>query len=224
MISIKDVKNDSEVKALINVVKIQIEALGFTEHSKRHSSIVSKWASEILMKLEMPEREQNLAEIAGYLHDIGNSVSRVEHAQSGAIMAYNILTRMGMSYEDAAEIMMAIGNHDEQTGIPVSNVSAALIIADKADVHKSRVNINVRNVSLGKDINIHDRVNLAAESSFVTVDNASKLISIEIKIDPTICEIMDYFEIYHARMQLSRRAAALLGCKFALVINDNKLM
>ena len=172
MLSVKDIKNDTEVCSIMAVSERQIEALGFTEHSVRHSSIVSKWSGEILRKMGCDEREIRLAEIAGYLHDIGNAVNRVDHAQSGALISYNILTRMGMDYETSAEIMMAIGNHDEQFGIPVSKVSAALIIADKADVHRSRVRKSIRAVSL-KEANIHDRVNLAAESSHLEVDNDS---------------------------------------------------
>ena len=219
MINVKAVKSDAEVVAIMKVAETQIEMLGYTEHSTRHSSIVSKWAGDILRKTGADERDINLAEIAGYLHDVGNSVSRVDHAQSGAILAYKILTRMGMDYLSASEIMMAIGNHDETSGVPVSKISAALIIADKADVHKSRV----RNVGDRAD-NIHDRVNLAAESSFVSVDEREKQISIEIRINTEVCEIMDYFEIYHKRMQLCRRAANFLGYKFGLKINENTLV
>ena len=219
MINVKTVKNDEEVVAIMKVAETQIEMLGYTEHSTRHSSIVSKWAGDILRKTGASERDVNLAEIAGYLHDIGNSISRVDHAQSGAILAYSILTRMGLDYLSASEVMMAIGNHDETSGVPVSKISAALIIADKADVHKSRV----RNIGLRAE-NIHDRVNLAAESSFVSVNNDEKHISIEIKINTEICKIMDYFEIYHKRMQLCRRAANFLGYKFGLKINENTLV
>jgi metal-dependent HD superfamily phosphatase/phosphodiesterase len=221
MIGIKDVKNDSEVRAIMQIAETQIEALGFTEHSTRHSSIVSKWAGDILRKIGASEREVNLAEIAGYLHDLGNSISRYEHAQSGALLAYNILTRMGMDYLSASEVMMAIGNHDEENGVPVSKISAALIIADKADVHKSRVRKEV--VRVGAD-SIHDRVNLAAESSFVTVNNDDKSISIEIVINNEMCEVLDYFEIYHKRIQLCRRASNFLGYKFGLKINGNTLI
>ena len=223
MLSVKDIKNDTEVCSIMAVSERQIEALGFTEHSVRHSSIVSKWSGEILRKMGCDEREIRLAEIAGYLHDIGNAVNRVDHAQSGALMSYNILTRMGMDYETSAEIMMAIGNHDEQFGIPVSKVSAALIIADKADVHRSRVRKSIRAVSL-KEANIHDRVNLAAESSHLEVDNDLKTITLNISIDTEICSVMDYFEIYFNRMQMCRRAAEYLEMVFSLVINGVKLL
>lgn len=220
-ITVKDVKNDVEVLSIMKVAEMQIESLGFTEHSSRHSSIVSKCAGDILRKIGASERDIILAEIAGYLHDIGNSINRADHAQSGALLAYQILTRMGMDYLSASEIMMAIGNHDEVSGVPVSNISAALIIADKADVHKSRVKPN----SLRRDEdNIHDRVNLAAESSYVRVDNDKKSISIVIEINTEKCEVLDYFEIYHKRMQMCRRAANFLGYVFGLIINDNVLI
>ena len=201
----------------------QIEALGFTEHSVRHSGIVSKWAGEILDSIGAEQRRVELAQIAGYLHDIGNSVNREDHAQSGALLAYNILTRMGMPYKEAAEIMMAIGNHDEQQGLPVSDITAALIIADKADVHKSRVRTNITRMSMG-NLNIHDRVNLAAEKSFVHVDEKTNEIILNITINTDLCPVMDYFEIYFKRMQLCRRAAAFLGKTFALVINGVRLL
>ncbi len=220
MLNIKTVKSDPEVIAIMKVAESQIESLGYTEHSTRHSSIVSKWAGDILRKIGASEKDICLAEIAGYLHDIGNSVSRVDHAQSGAILAYNILTRLGLDYLSASEVMMAIGNHDEESGVPVSMASAALIIADKADVHKSRVRHPARR---GPD-NIHDRVNLAAENSYVEVDEENKRICIVIKINTEMCEVMDYFEIYHRRMQLCRRAANFLGYQFGLVINDNVLV
>jgi hypothetical protein len=222
MLDIKQIKNDKEVVAIMDISEQQIEALGFTEHSVRHSSIVSKWSGEILRQIGMKEREIRLAEIAGYLHDIGNAVSRVDHAMSGALLSYKILTRMGMEYYDAADIMMAIGNHDEQTGLPVSHISAALIIADKADVHKSRVRKNI--VAPPLEQNIHDRVNLAAESSHIIIDEESKEIRLEIVIDTTKSSVMDYFEIYFNRMQLCRRAAEFLGRHFSLVINSVKLI
>lgn len=221
MIELSAVKNDEEVEVIMTMSERQIEALGFTEHSKRHSSIVSKWSGELLAGLGKPKERVRLAEIAGYLHDIGNCVNRKDHAQSGAILAYHILTRLGMDYESAAEVMMAIGNHDEQYGLPVSDISAALILADKADVHKSRVKNNITNASLA---NIHDRVNLAAERSYLTVERKKATITLHIEIDTEICPVMDYFEIYFNRMQLCRRAAAFLQCKFSLVINGTTLL
>lgn len=223
MITIYDIKNDEEVKAIMYTSEKQIEALGFTEHSVRHSSIVSKWAGDVLRGIGASQERVTLAEIAGYLHDMGNSVNRFNHAQTGALIAYNVLTRLGMSYKDAAEIMMAIGNHDETEGLPVSDITAALILADKADVHKSRVRKNLTNVSM-ENINIHDRVNLAAERSVLSVDEEKREIVLSITIDTNKCPVMDYFEIYFKRMQLCRRAADFLERKFVLVINGVRFL
>ena len=220
MISVKEVKKNEEVDAVMKIAQQQIENIGYTEHSVRHASIVSKRAGELLKKTGGKEREIALAEIAGYLHDIGNAINRSEHAQTGALLAYKILTGMGMDYLSAAEIMMAIGNHDEEKGLPVSKISAALIIADKADVHKSRV----KKGKMSRPDDIHDRVNLAAESSFISVDEEKKRIAIEITINTKMCQVMDYFEIYHKRMQLCRRAAAFLGYEFGLIINGNAIV
>ena len=221
MLELAALRRDGEVEAIMEMSEKQIEALGFTEHSRRHAGIVSKWSGELLRSLGKDDARIRLAEIAGYLHDIGNCVNRKDHAQSGAVLAYKILTRLGMPYADAAEIMMAIGNHDEQYGQPVSDVSSALIIADKADVHKSRVKNPINDVIKA---NIHDRVNLAAERSFVKVENGGTVIALHIEIDTAICSVMDYFEIYFGRMQLSRKAAEFLGCKFSLVINNVALL
>ena len=221
MLDLATIRRDGEVEAIMEMSEKQIEALGFTEHSRRHAGIVSKWSGEILRSLGKGEDRIRLAEIAGYLHDMGNCINRKDHAQSGAILSYKILTRLGMSAPDAAEIMMAIGNHDEQYGQPVSDISSALIIADKADVHKSRVKNTVSDVF---QANIHDRVNLAAERSFVRVEEDGKVIALHIEIDTAICSVMDYFEIYFGRMQLSRKAAEFLGCRFSLVINGTVLL
>ena len=223
MIGIQDVKEDAEVKAIMYIAENQIEALGFTEHSVRHSSIVSKWAGEILEAMGGDPQRVEMARIAGYLHDIGNSINRYDHAQSGAILAYKIVTRRGMAFRDAADSMMAIGNHDESKGLPVSDITSALILADKADVHKSRVRTNSTRMSM-ENMNIHDRVNLAAEKSHVYVDKEANEIVLNITIDTKICSVMDYFEIYFARMQLCRRAADFLGSKFVLIINGSRLV
>jgi len=164
-ITVDDIKNSEEVKTFLKIAERQLEVLGFTEHSFRHVSLVSHNAGKILEDLGFGEREVELARIAGFLHDIGNAVNRVDHAQSGALLAYSILTRMGMHHREAAEIMLAIGNHDEGTGTAVSNISAALILADKSDVHRSRV----KNTDFAT-FDIHDRVNYAVESSIIYVD------------------------------------------------------
>lgn len=221
MLSMDTLKRDEEVEAIMQMSERSIEALGYTEHSRRHSGIVSKWSGEILRSLGKSEEMIRLGEIAGYLHDIGNCINRQDHAMSGAVLAYSILTRLGLGHRQASEIMAAIGNHDEQFGLPVSEISAALILADKADVHKSRVKKNIENVLRA---NIHDRVNLAAERSYIVADKEEGTITLFIEIDTSICSVMDYFEIYFARMQLCRRAAQFLGCKFSLVINGSSLI
>ena len=221
MLDMKTLKEDEEVEAIMTMSARSIEALGFTEHSRRHSSIVSKWTGEILKALGMDAETVRLGEIAGYLHDIGNCINRQDHAMSGATIAYRIVTRLGLSYLQAAEIMAAIGNHDEQFGLPISKISAALIIADKADVHKGRVKKHIPDVLRA---NIHDRVNLAAERSYLEANKEKGTITLFIEIDTEICSVMDYFEIYFARMSLCRRAAKFLGCKFSLVINGASLV
>ena len=223
MITVSDVKKDEEVKAIMYMAENQIEALGFTEHSVRHSGIVSKWAGDILRDVGADEHRVELAKIAGYLHDIGNSINRYNHAQSGAILAYKILTRMGMPYMDAAEVMMAIGNHDEREGLPVSDITSALILADKADVHKSRVRANTTRVSM-ENLNIHDRVNLAAEKSLVYVNKEAGEVVLDIVIDTEKCPVMDYFEIFLDRMLLCRKAAEYFGLDFKLTINGTAVL
>ncbi len=220
MVTLKDVKKDEEVKVLIKTSEKQIDALAYTEHSVRHASIVSSWTGQILKETGASAKLVRLGEIAGYLHDIGNSLSRYDHAGSGALLAYSVLKRMGMNYEDAAEIMMAIGNHDEKNGVPVSVLTSALIIADKSDVHKSRV----RDKVLDKDTNIHDRVNLAVNRSYVSVDKENLKIDTVIETDDTICSVADYFEIYHSRMVMCTKAADLLGYKYGLIINGVRLL
>ena len=220
MVTLKQVKADEEVKALMKTTEKQIDALAYTEHSVRHSMIVSTWTAMILKETGASKSLINLGEIAGYLHDIGNSVSRYDHAGSGALLAYDILKRLGMSYADAQEIMMAIGNHDEKNGVPVSVLGSALIIADKSDVHKSRVKDKI----LTKTTNIHDRVNLAVNRSYVSVNNEAKVINTVIETDDKICSVADYFEIYHSRMLMCSKAAELMGYKYGLIINNVKML
>lgn len=220
MLTIKDIKKDAEISAIIKTCEKQIDALAYTEHSVRHSSIVSSWTAMILRETGADENLVNLGEIAGYLHDIGNALSRFNHAQSGALLAYKLLTERGMSYEDAAEIMMAIGNHDEENGVPVSVLTSALIIADKSDVHKSRV----RKKIYKKSMNIHDRVNLAVNRSYITVDKENKTIDTVIETDTKICSVSDYFEIYHKRMFMCKKAAELMGYTYGLIINGLRML
>ncbi len=192
---------------------------GYTEHSHRHISIVSKRAGEILEILGYPERTIELVKIAGYLHDIGNCVNRNDHAHSGAILAYNILKDMGMPVEERTEIMMAIGNHDEQTGTAVSDISAALILADKSDVHRDRVS----NMNLST-FDIHDRVNYAVSNANLKIDKEERKVILELSIDTAICPVLDYFEIFMDRTMMSKYAAKYLKIWFELVINNTKLL
>ena len=219
MLTVQDLKNNDEVKSFLEIAEKQIEVLGYTEHSFRHVSLVSKNAGNMLEQLGYDARETELARIAGYLHDIGNAVNRVDHAHSGAIIAYGILVKLGMDYREAAEIMLAIGNHDEKSGTAVSNISAALIMADKSDVHRSRV----RNTDFAT-FDIHDRVNYAVEKSSIRVVRDTKSAILELDIDTKICPVMDYFEIFLTRMTMNRRAASFLGLNFQLVINGTRLL
>lgn len=219
MVTLQDVIKNQEVEALINGAQKQLDGLGYTEHSHRHISIVSQRAGKILETLGYPERIIELAKIAGYLHDIGNCVNRTEHAHSGAILAYNILKDMEMPVEERTEIMMAIGNHDEQTGTAVSDISAALILADKSDVHRNRVsNKNLSN------FDIHDRVNYAVTNAELNIDSEERKIILELTIDNNICPVLDYFEIFMDRTMMSKYAAKYLNIWFELVINGTKLL
>ena len=192
---------------------------GYTEHSIRHIGIVSQRAGKILQDLGYDDRTVELAKIAGYLHDIGNCVNRVDHAHTGAIIAYNILKDMKMDIRERTEIMMAIGNHDEQTGTAVSEISAALILADKSDVHRNRVcNKNI------STFDIHDRVNYAVTNADLKLDAEKRIITLDLTIDNNICPVLDYFEIFMDRTMMSKYAAKFLKIWFELIINDTKLL
>lgn len=217
-LTLAELKEDTIVQGYIEGGNKHLEAIGYTEHGLRHVGLVSHIASNILEKLEFTQRECELAAIAGYLHDIGNAVNRVSHAQTGAIMASHILERHGMNPEEIAIVIGAIGNHDEADGHPVNSVSAALILADKSDVHRSRV----RNPDLAT-FDIHDRVNYAVEHSFIRVYPMDR-IALEITINTELCPVMDYFEIFMARMLLCRKAATFLKTRFELKINEVKLL
>lgn len=219
MVTLEDVKKNPEVQELVIGAQKQLDALGYTEHSVRHVSIVSNRAGKILETLGYDEHRVELAKIAGYLHDIGNGINRVDHAHTGAILAYNILKDMGMDVKDRTEIMSAIGNHDEQTGTAVSDISAALILADKSDVHRDRV----VNKNLTK-FEIHDRVNYAVTNAELIINNEEKKIILDLAIDNKICPVLDYFEIFMARTMMSKYAAKYLKVWFELVINDTKLL
>lgn len=219
MITLEEVRKNEEVEALIQGAQKQLDGLGYTEHSHRHISIVSKRAGDILEQLGYPERTVELARIAGYLHDIGNCVNRNDHAHSGAIIAYNILKDMGMPVEERTEIMMAIGNHDERTGTAVSEISAALILADKSDVHRNRV--TNKNLST---FDIHDRVNYAVTDAQLVLDEKQRRVMLKLTIDTKLCPVLDYFEIFMDRTMMSKYAAKYLNIWFELVINETKLL
>lgn len=217
-ITYADVVKDETIKTYIQRADETLIALGYTEHSFAHVTKVAKLASEILLTLGYSEREAELASIAGYLHDIGNVINRVDHAQSGAVMAFRILDRMGAEPEDIATIITAIGNHDESTAFPVNSIAAALILADKTDVRYTRV----RNQDFAS-FDIHDRVNYSVKESEVTVEKDSH-IELKLKIETKMCTVMDYFEIFLNRMILCRKAAEKLGVEFRLVINGQRLL
>lgn len=219
MITLEDVKQNKEVQALINAAQKQIDAIGYTEHSNRHITIVSNRCGEILEKLGFDARKVELGKIAGYMHDIGNAINRKDHAHSGAILACDILKEMGMSPEERAEILIAIGNHDEDTGTAVSDISAALILADKSDVHRSRV----RNQNMST-FDIHDRVNYAVTDAQLEIDEKERKITFNLTIDTNICPVLDYFQIFMERTMMSKYAAKYLKVWFELIINDTKLL
>ena len=217
-VTYQDVINDEAVKIYIQKADETLIALGYTEHSFPHVKKVAELAAEILLTLGYGEREAELARIAGYLHDIGNVVNRSEHAQSGAVMAFRILDRMGADPEDIATIITAIGNHDESTAFPVNSVAAALILADKTDVRQSRV----RNQDFAQ-FDIHDRVNYSVKESKVKIIKDSH-IELDIKIETDMCTVMDYFEIFLNRMILCRKAAEKLGLQFWLIVNGQRMI
>lgn len=219
MMTLEDIKNNKEIEELILSSQKQLNALGYTEHSMRHISIVSNRAAKILETLDYPKDRIELAKIAGYMHDIGNCVNRVDHAHSGAILAYQILKEMGMNVQDRTEIMMAIGNHDEQTGTAVSDISAALILADKSDVHRDRV-VNTNMSTFDK----HDKVNYAVTNADFIIDKEQRKVTLDLTIDREICPVLDYFEIFMDRTMMSKYAAKYLNIWFELIINGTKLL
>ena len=214
----EDVLNSEEIRSYIRKADESLIALGYTEHSFAHVTKVAQTSRRILLELGYPERDAELAAIAGYLHDIGNVVNRIDHAQSGAIMAFRILDHMDAAPDDIATIITAIGNHDESTAYPVNHVAAALILADKTDVRASRV----RNQDMST-FDIHDRVNFAVTESSLSIVPGRE-IGLDLSINTEICAVMDYFEIFLARMLLCRKAAEKLGLHFSLTINGQKMM
>ena len=218
-IQYKEIIQNKEIEQYIHMGNEVLGELGYTEHSKKHATVVANRAANILKDLGASKKEIELAKIAGYMHDIGNCVNRHDHAHSGAIMAFQILRDLGMAPEDIAVIVSAIGNHDEATGTAVSAVSAAVILADKTDVRTNRV----RNKDIAS-FDKHDRVNYAVMKAKVTIDQEKKVIHLNIKLDEQICSVLDYFEIFTERMLMCRRASELLGLKFKFTVNQNKVL
>lgn len=219
MISYEQIRKNEDINTYISSADDSLKALGFTEHSSAHVTKVANTAGYILERLGYPEHDIELVKIAAHLHDIGNLVNRIEHSQSGAVMAFRILDNLGFSAKDTATVVTAIGNHDEGTGVAVNAVAAALILGDKSDVRRSRV----RNSDLSK-FDIHDRVNYSVVASDMIMNDDNTEITLMLEIDTAISSVMDYFEIFIGRMVMCRKAAEKLGLKFKLVINGQTLL
>lgn len=217
-VTLANVQEHEGVQTFIALADRHLGELGYTEHGFRHAGLVANIAYNVLQRLEFDERVSELGAVAGYLHDMGNFVSRTMHSQTGAAITYDILRDLGMTYAEIGVIMAAIGNHEEEFGNPVNPVGAALIVADKSDVHRSRVRIKDP-----KLFDIHDRVNHAVEHSFLRVDSAAKTLTLELTIDTELAGVMEYFEIFLSRMIMCRRAGEYLDCEFKIDINGTKL-
>lgn len=218
-IKFSDVRENEEINTYIRQAGLSLAALGFTEHSFAHVGKVADTAGYILETLGCSEREKELAMIAGYIHDIGNMVNRDDHSKIGAVLVFQILNRLGMEPAEVAEIVTAVGNHDEGTGQPVDNMAAAMIIADKADVRRSRV--TKTDTAL---FDIHDRVNYSVERSYLVINEEKTVITLNLQLDTQYCSVMEYFEIFMNRMILCRKAAKQLKMEFRLVINGAQLI
>lgn len=219
MLSYEDIKKDPSIRTYIEAADATLSALGYTEHSFAHVCRVAEEAARILAFLGYDEKTQELMRIAGYLHDIGNLVNRHDHSQSGALLAFSLLTERGFTPEEISPIVSAIGNHDEGSGSPVSPLAAALILADKSDVRRSRVR--------GEDDieeDIHDRVNFSVTDSKLSLDKASAEVRLSLQIDTAISSVLEYFEIFTERMLLCRKAATVLGLRFRLFVNGQALI
>jgi hypothetical protein len=216
-VTLEDVQGNEELSLYIASADRVMEAMGYTEHGFRHANLVAKIAFQVLSRLGFTEREATLASVAGYLHDVGNALARDAHGQTGAVLVYQSL-RDSVHGADLMPVLAAIANHEETEGVAVSPISAGVILADKSDVHRSRVRKSGR-----IEFDVHDRVNHAVERSFLSVDSGARTVSLELTIDTEISQIMEYFEIFLGRMQLCRHAAELLDARFRLVINGAEL-
>ncbi len=219
MITYETIKQNTAIRTYIERADDSLKVLGYTEHSFAHVCKAAETAGELLKTLGFDARTVELAKIAGYMHDIGNLVNRTDHSQSGAVMAFRILDKLGMEADEIASIVSAIGNHDEGTGVPVNPVAAALILADKADVRRSRVR-NMDDVS----IDIHDRVNYSVTAAELVLNDTHTHLTLKLTVDTHYSSVMEYFEIFLERMLLCRKAADHLGLAFKLVINDQPLI
>lgn len=219
MISIQDIKENEQIRTYIRKADETLEAMGYTEHAFAHVSRAAHFAQKVLTELGYPERMCELAWIAGYMHDIGNVVNRIDHAQSGALMAFRLLDKMGMDAEEIAIVCSAIGNHDESTAYPVNPIAAALILADKTDVRRTRV----RNHDMST-FDIHDRVNYAVEKARTELSEDKKMVILSLEIDTGLSPVINYFEIFLDRMLLCRRAAEKLGLQFNLMVNGQQVL
>lgn len=219
IVTYDEIKHNQTIKCYIDQADKSLRALGFTEHSYPHVTRAAHIAEMILLELGYSEREAELAKIAGYMHDVGNVVNRIDHAQSGAVLSFRLLDKLGMEPSEIALVISAIGNHDESTAAAVNPIAAALIIADKTDVRRTRVR-NIDHITF----DIHDRVNYASKKSDVYFNEDKTAIISDLTIDTAICPVMDYFEIFLGRMLLCRKAAEYLNVTFQLVINGQKLL
>ena len=219
VVTFDEIKHNQTIRCYIDEADRALKALGFTEHSYAHVTKAATTAEKILTELGYSDGEAELAKIAGYIHDIGNVVNRIDHAQSGAVMAFRLLDKIGMDPNEIALVISAIGNHDESTAAPVNAVAAALILADKTDVRRSRV--RNRNHTA---FDIHDRVNYAVEESKTYFNSDRTAFVLELTIDTSMCPVMDYFEIFLGRMSLCRRAAEFLKIRFELIINGQRIL
>lgn len=215
----EEIKSNATVRTYVKAADDSLAVLGYTEHSFAHVTVVAEKTGYILETLGYPARMVELGKIAGFLHDIGNLINRTDHSQSGGIMAFRILDHLNFPPEEIALIVSAIGNHDEGTGVPVSPLAAALILADKSDVRRSRV----RNTEL-TNFDIHDRVNYSVTKAELKINEAHSLIKLKLQIDSHVGSVMEYFEIFMERMILCRKAAEMLGLKFKLMINEQQLL
>lgn len=214
----EEIRNNEEIRGLLKKGNANLGVLGFTDHSTAHCALVAERAADILKKLDYDEHTIELAKIAGFMHDIGNAINRSHHAEYGAILAYNILKDLDMPLNDRLTVVSAIGNHDEKDGTAVDAVSAALIIADKTDVRRSRV------VSPKEEFDIHDRVNYAVTDADVEIDKENKIITLKLEVDENICTMYEYFEIFLGRMTMAKGAAEVFGAKFKLIVNGSKVL